>query len=308
MKPIMYHYVRPDAEALPYFPYLRLADFERQLDKFERTYGFVGREGFFRWAEGGPAPEGVLLTFDDGLRDHSEFVLPALRARGLFGLFYVPSGPVSMGCILDVHKLHLVVGKLGGEGVLGWLQANAPDLLSSVQGDGGAQSYYAAQTSNQATKLVKYLFNWSLPKEEKGAVLNALLDHAFAGKPPEWREFYLDESALRELSEAGMGVGPHGHSHEVTSRLSAEMQKEEIDFSCAFVDRVGGSRQCGYCYPFGSRASFSPETQEIVAKAGCPFAFAVEPNDILGPVAELQRYALPRHDCNSFPYGAVSYG
>ena len=304
----MYHYVRPDAEGLPYFPYLSLADFERQLDDFERTYGFVGRDGFYRWVEGGPAPEGVLLTFDDGLRDHSEFVLPALRARGLFGLFYVSSGPVSTGRILDVHKLHLVVGKLGGAAVLGWLRANAPDLLSSVQDHGGAQSYYSAQTSDQATKLVKYLFNWSLQKEQKGAVLSAMLDHAFAGKPPEWQDFYLDEPALRELSEAGMGVGPHGHSHEVTSRLSPELQKEEIDFSCAFIDRVGGSRQWGYCYPFGSKSSFSLETQEIVAQAGCPFAFAVGAGDILGPMAELQRYALPRHDCNSFPNGAVSYG
>ena len=89
----MYHYVRPSAEGLPYFPYLNLTDFERQLDYFDRLYGFVSRDAFVRWVEGGPAPSGVLLTFDDGLRDHSEFVLPSLRARGLFGLFYVSSGP-----------------------------------------------------------------------------------------------------------------------------------------------------------------------------------------------------------------------
>ena len=43
---------------------------------------------------------------------------------------------------------------------------------------------------------------------EKGAVLDALLDHAFRGRPPLWQDFYLDEQALRELSDAGMGVGP----------------------------------------------------------------------------------------------------
>jgi len=308
VKPIMYHYVRPDAANSPYFPYLSLAHFEQQLDDFERTYGFVGRDAFFRWVEGGAAPEGVLLTFDDGLRDHSEFVLPALRARGLFGLFYVPSGPASTGCILDVHKVHLVVGKLGGAAVLEWLQTNTPHLLSSAQDDGRAGSYYADKNADQATKLVKYLFNWRLLEKEKGAVLSELLDHAFAGRPPGWQEFYLDEQAAHDLSEAGMGVGPHGHSHEVTSRLSPEQQREEIDFSCAFVERVGGSRRWGYCYPFGSKLSFSPETQEIVAQAGCPFAFAVGAGDIVKPMVELQRYALPRHDCNSFPNGAVSYG
>ena len=93
MKAVMYHYVRPCAEGLPYFPYLALADFERQLDAFASTYGFVGREAFVDWAQGGPAPDGVLLTFDDGLRDHRDFVLPVLQRRGLFGVFYVPSGP-----------------------------------------------------------------------------------------------------------------------------------------------------------------------------------------------------------------------
>ena len=97
MKPVMYHYVRPSAGGLPHFPYLSLADFERQLDDFASDYGFVGREDFVRWVEGGPAPGGVLLTYDDGLRDHAEFVLPALQARGLFGLFYVSSGPAMAG-------------------------------------------------------------------------------------------------------------------------------------------------------------------------------------------------------------------
>ena len=55
--------------------------------------------------------------------------------------------------------------------------------------------------------------------------------------------------ALRELSDAGMGVGPHSHSHEVSIRLSPERQREEIRLSCDFVERNGGSRQWGYCYP-----------------------------------------------------------
>ena len=218
MKPIMYHYVRPSAEGLPYFPYLSLADFELQLDDFERSHGFVSRDAFVRWVEGAPAPEGALLTFDDGLRDHSEFVLPSLRARGLFALFYVPSGPVTTGSILDVHKVHLVVGKLGGNAVLGWIEANIPDLLSVAPNDGGVDLHYATQRADKATKLVKYLFNWKLERAEKGAVLDALLDHAFAGRPPSWQDVYLDEQALRDLSDSGFGVGPHGHTHEVTSR------------------------------------------------------------------------------------------
>ena len=308
MKTIMYHYVRPSAVGLPYFPYLNLIDFERQLDFFDRLYGFVSRDAFVRWVEGGPVPSGVLLTFDDGLRDHSEFVLPSLRARGLFGLFYVSSGPEATGSILDVHKVHLVVGKLGGKAVLDWLETNAPHLCSGAQSEGDTGSHYAGQTADKATKLVKYLFNWKMGEAEKGVVLDALLDHAFRGRPPLWQDFYLDEQALRELSDAGMGVGPHGHTHKVASRLSPLCQREEVELSCNFVERAGGSRNWGFCYPHGLPGSFSEETMSIVARASCPFAFAVEASDIIGPLAELRRFALPRHNCNSFPNGAVSYG
>jgi peptidoglycan/xylan/chitin deacetylase (PgdA/CDA1 family) len=308
VKPIMYHYVRPRAEGLPHFPYLSLADFERQLEFFERAYGFVGRDEFLRWTEGGPAPQGVLLTFDDGLRDHAEFVLPALRDRRLFGLFYVSSGPATTGRILDVHKVHLILGRLGGAEVLARLENEAPQLLSPLANDVGVKAYYAAQNSDQATKFVKHLFNWKLTAAEKGEILDTLLGDAFAGTPPHWRDIYLNETDLRDLIEAGMGVGPHGHSHEVTSRLSLERQREEVDLSCAFVEHSGGSRAWGYCYPFGAPSAFSRETEEIVARAGCPLAFAVDAKDIVLPLAHSCRYALPRHNCNAFPHGAVSYG
>ena len=306
MKPVMYHYVRPCAEGLPYFPYLALADFERQLDTFASTYGFVGREAFVDWVQGGPAPDGVLLTFDDGLRDHRDFVLPVLRERGLFGVFYVASGPAITGRILDVHKVHLVLGRMGGRAVLTWLEANTPELVSRATYEDA--TVYAGQKSDRATKLVKYLFNWQLSGAERASTLDALLAHAFDGVVPRWDDFYLDREATRELSEAGMGIGPHGHTHEVASRLAQECQREEIELSCAFVESAGGSRLWGYCYPHGVAESFSAETEKAVADAGCPFAFAVQASDITAPLAETRRFALPRHNCNAFPHGAVSYG
>jgi peptidoglycan/xylan/chitin deacetylase (PgdA/CDA1 family) len=308
MKPVMYHYVRPSADDLPYFPYLSLADFERQLEDFASSCGFVGRDDFVRWTEGGPAPEGVLLTFDDGLRDHAEFVLPALQSRGLFGLFYVSSGPAMTGQLLDVHKVHLALGRLGAPAALAWLESNAPECLPGKDERSGGASPYAHQTSDETTKFLKQLFNWRLGAEERGGVLGGLLDHAFAGVPPRWQDFYLDERGMRELSDAGMGIGPHSHSHEVSIRLSPQRQLEEIRISSEFVERHGGSRSWGYCYPYGARAAFSYETERAVAEAGCPFAFAFEARDIATPLAEEERFALPRHNCNAFPHGAVSYG
>jgi peptidoglycan/xylan/chitin deacetylase (PgdA/CDA1 family) len=307
LKAVMYHYVRPQSGGLPYFPYLRLADFERQLDFFARNHGFVSRDGFLKWRDGSsPAPQGILLTFDDGLNDHLEHVLPVLRRRNLFGLFYVTSGPPLTGQLLDVHKVHLALGRLGGEAALVWLKESAPDLLGPDVSDDAA-SHYAAQTSDEATRFIKHLFNWKLSPAERRVALDGLFRHAFGGRPPDWRSIYLDDSGVRTLTEAGMGVGAHGHSHFIPAHLPVAEQRAEVTISCDYVDRAGGSRAWGYCYPYGSADAISEEVREAVAAAGCPLAFAVEPADIDAAIASTPRYALPRHNCNMFPCGSVSF-
>jgi peptidoglycan/xylan/chitin deacetylase (PgdA/CDA1 family) len=301
MKPMMYHYVRPQAAGLPFFPYLALRDFERQLDHFAERYGFVGREDFVAWVHGGPAPDGVLLTFDDGLRDHVDYVLPALERRGLFGVFYVSSGPALTGEILDVHKVHLAVGRIGGEAALGWLTEEAPALVPAET----SKTHYSAQNSDHATKVVKDLFNYRLSPAERGPVLERLLHHAFDGSPPSWRDIYLDQEEMRALHASGMGVGPHSHKHLLLGRLPPDEEKAEVELSCAFVESAGCGLSFGYCYPYGS---FNARTEATVAATGCPFAFGVAGADITEPLAAAARYALPRYNCNAFPHGAASFG
>jgi hypothetical protein len=76
---VMYHYVR-DVESTPY-PGIKarsLAEFRGQLDHIEREYEVVGCEA----VRGRCLPaNAALLTFDDGLVDHLEHVLPELRRR-----------------------------------------------------------------------------------------------------------------------------------------------------------------------------------------------------------------------------------
>jgi hypothetical protein len=210
--------------------------------------------------------------------------------------------------LLDVHKVHLVLGRIGGAAVLAWLRSHAPEVLANGESANDLTSHYATQNSDAATKFVKGLFNWRLMAEEREPVLAALLDYAFAGAPPAWNDVYLDASGFRALTDAKMGVGPHSHKHELSSRLTAEQEAEEVELSCAFIERVGGSRMWGYCYPYGSLGAFTTRTQQAVAKAGCPFAFAVYARDIEEPFATSARYALPRHNCNAFPHGAASFG
>lgn len=105
MKAIMYHYVRQNDPELPYFQHLHLEDFEKQLDFFSEQFGFLSKADFLQSLETGTPKDGVVLTFDDGFKDHYQYVLPCLRERGLWGIFYIPTGFYHSGKLLDVHRL-----------------------------------------------------------------------------------------------------------------------------------------------------------------------------------------------------------
>jgi len=95
MKIIMYHYVRKHSKEFPYFKYLHIKDFKKQLDYFEQKFGFVKKDDFINAfnIKNNKMPQGVVLTFDDGLKDHYKYVLPELLKRNLWGIFYINYRP-----------------------------------------------------------------------------------------------------------------------------------------------------------------------------------------------------------------------
>ena len=56
----------------------------------------------------------IFLTFDDGLSCHFNYVFKILKKKkNINGIFYIPTLPYKTGKILNVHKVHLIIGKIG---------------------------------------------------------------------------------------------------------------------------------------------------------------------------------------------------
>ena len=88
----MYHYVRPYNRSYPHFNSLDICTFKKQLDFFEKEYGFLTKSEYQYSIKNSSNPKGVVLTFDDGFKDHVDYVLPELIKRGLWGIFYISTG------------------------------------------------------------------------------------------------------------------------------------------------------------------------------------------------------------------------
>ncbi len=303
----MYHYVRPTDPELPYFRYLHLEDFILQLDYFAEQYGYLSQSEFLQSLESGEPRSGLLLTFDDALSDHFHYVWPCLQARGLWGIFYIPTGIFRTRKLLDVHRIHILLGKYGGKEILAALmRVISEDMLSHAHIEEFRTMTYPLQQNDDYTNIVKRTLNYLISYEHREAVLDQLMFRFFPEEIKLASQFYMKMEEIRQLQAGGMIIGSHTVNHPVLSKLSEDEQEKEIVDSFAFLEQLSGkSTLRTFCYPYGDSFSFTATTVRLLEESHCALAFKVEPRDIASQDLQLGIQALPRYDCNLFPYGSV---
>jgi peptidoglycan/xylan/chitin deacetylase (PgdA/CDA1 family) len=102
-----------------------------------------------------------------------------------------------------------------------------------------------------------------------------------------------------------MIVGSHAVSHRLLSTLPVSEQEHEITDSFSFLESLTEkSEYRTFCYPYGEAHSFTQETEALLTKHKVRYSFTVDPRIV--EKADLARpQALPRFDCNMFPFGKV---
>jgi peptidoglycan/xylan/chitin deacetylase (PgdA/CDA1 family) len=305
MKAVMYHYVREFNSEYPYFKSLHIDDFKRQLDFFEANFGFVSLQEFLVALHSGQNPDGVILTFDDGLKDHFDYVFPVLKERGLWGIFYVPTMMYETKEFLDVHKIHLLLGKFSGKKVHQTLLNTLDESYLTHQHIREFREVtYSDQINDDHSLLVKRTLNYFIDTKWRSYVLNVLMKHFFPHEREIFESFYLSQADMLQMQAGGMVIGSHTVTHPVMSKLSVEAQEKEIADSFHFLETtVGDLGVKTFCYPYGGFHAFTSQTEKLLHQNGCSFSFNVETRDIAVSDLLERQQALPRYDCNFFPFG-----
>ena len=283
----MYHYVR-DVASTPY-PGIKarsLAEFRGQLDHIERKYEIIGCET----VRGRCLPaNAALLTFDDGLVDHLEHVLPELRRRGLRGCFCPPAQAVLERKVLDVHKVQFLLAASDDHAALADRITDSEELRAR---------YAKPNRFDPAeTVLVKRLLQDGLPEPERRATLDRLFAELVADDETTFAdELYLTLDGVQELAGAAMDVAGHGYEHKRLELLDEPDQATEIGRTLGFLALAGvDGSGWAMCYPYGSR---NATTLRLLREAGCALAFTVDPR-VAAPTDNLLE--LPRLDTNDLP-------
>ena len=157
MKSLMYHYVRSYDKNYPFSNFLEKKVFEKQIKFFFNKGIISNQDDIFH------SKKEYILTFDDGLKDHLE-VAEKLKKNNCIGLFFIPSLPIMNNEILNVHKTHLILSKVGGKIALNKLQEllrlkKIKNYINSKEKNKFVNAY-RLQNNEDETRAFKKIMNY----------------------------------------------------------------------------------------------------------------------------------------------------
>ena len=270
MKAIMFHYIRSYSRKFPYFNFYNKKKFINQISKHKNKIIKNKKEVL-------EFNNQILLTFDDGLKDHY-FAAQELKKRNLIGVFFIPTMPYKSRDLLDVHKAHLILAKVGGKKALAELENFIKKKRIKKFINIEEKKIFKARYSQQDDLLEVKKFNITANT----------------------RNFYLTKKEIKEMSKMGMIIGSHGESHTLLSRLSYKKQYDELSKSKKMLEKITKDECDFFCFPYGRKNSYNNNTLKILKILNYKFAYSVEYRNIKKKDFQNNPFEMPRFDCNNF--------
>ena len=301
----MYHYVRKYNNSLPYLNFLNYINFEKQILYFKKKYQFFDCNDFSFFSGSENIKNKIFLTFDDGLSCHYKFVFKILKKNRLNGIFYIPTQPLIKNKLLLPHKIHLILSKFGGKKSFQTLMKFIDNkMLDKTKIKKFRKSTYLNQKNIQYVNLFKRTINYYLKKKYKFKIIDKIFTNFFGRDESKISEkFYLNEKEIKKMVEEGMVIGSHSNTHPLMSEMTNAEISKEIDLSFDYISQFYNQKT--YCHPYGGFKSFNNFTENYLNKKKVSFSMNVYSKNISNNQMLSRPQALPRYDCNYFPYGKI---
>jgi len=302
---VMYHYVRPISESrYPKIKGLELKSFQNQLDFFLKEKNLVGTVDVIdAVTKSKELPkDSVWLTFDDGYKEHHDYVVPILEQKGVDAAFFPVSDCYENGNILDVNKIHYILASVDND------ESLLTHLIAEMEAEGLEKSDFhnlwnstdksSKYDDSEVVMFFKRMMQRNLSLELRKKILARMFENLLGKSEKEVsKELYMSKDDLISMSNKGFHIGSHTASHMWLNSLTNDEQEKEIKKS---LDALRSIRKDVanwiMCYPFGG---YNDTTLSILEKMGCALALTT----IVG-AADLScqhKFELKRWDTNDFP-------
>jgi peptidoglycan/xylan/chitin deacetylase (PgdA/CDA1 family) len=301
---VMYHYVRPISESrYPKIKGLELKSFQNQLDFFLKEKNLVGTDDVINAVTRSIElpKDSVWLTFDDGYKDHLDYVVPILEQKGIDAAFFPVSDTYENGSILDVNTIHYILASVDND------ESLLTHLVAEMEVEGLAKSDFdnlwnstdkSSRYDSEVVIFFKRMLQRDLPLELRQKILARMFENLVGRSQKEVsEELYMSKDDLISLSKKGFHIGSHTSSHMWLNSLTTIEQEKEIAKSLDALRSIRNKvSNWIMCYPYGG---YNDTTLSILEKMGCALALTT----IVG-AADLScqnKFELKRWDTNDFP-------
>ncbi len=305
-KTVMYHYVRPIQNSqFPNIKGLEVEGFKRQIKYFKKNFKIIDAYQLLDAIyENKDIPQkSILLTFDDGLKDHFENVFPILKKNEIQGLFFTPSKPILEKTVLDVHKIHFILES-----------SNQPSKLVNQIFEHiskNKEKYHLREPNEYFSDLansnrfdsgeiifIKRMLQREIPRELRNELCTILFRENVNETEEDFSEkLYLSFDEICEMKENGMFFGAHGHSHEWFTFMTKQELEKDLEECSNFYSKINNDQKTWImCYPYGA---YDENVISIMKKHHYKAGLTTIVGDT--KVSKDNSYSLQRLDTNDFP-------
>lgn len=303
---VMYHYVRDfQRSKYPNIKGLDVRGFNEQVIYLQKYYNIISIEDVINSIDNNEKlpKKSVILTFDDGYKDHYDYVMPILDKHNIKGGFYIPAKTVEENKVLDVNKIHFILAtQTDSLKIIEYLKTKLNEYKNEYNLK-EFEYYYsklaiANRFDNKDIIFIKRLLQVELEESLRNKITDELFMQTLNMSQEEFsKELYMDKEQIKEMITNGMHIGCHGYEHYWWNHLSNDELDKDLDKSLKFLSQLGVDMDnWTACYPYGS---FSYEAVEILKKKKCKLAFTTEVN--VADIDKDDRLLLPRLDTNDLP-------
>jgi len=300
---VMYHYVREIKKSkYPNIKGLEFEDFKKQINYFLKNFNILSNDDFTEILRTKKIPKkkSILLTFDDGYKDHYKYVYPYLKKQKIYANFYPPIMAIKNQKTLDVHKIQFILEKeRNRDKILNLIFTFTKKYMNKNKDQLNINKINTkSRFDDKKTMLIKKLLQNHIPLFYRRKITNKIFNLIMNTSEKEFsKKIYMNSSNVKELYNNNFTIGSHGYNHFLWGHASKNKQEEELKKSINYFKKIKVlDENFSVCFPYGS---YNNQTIELLKKYKIKFALTTK----VGFVNNLnikKPFTLPRFDTNDF--------
>lgn len=238
-----------------------ISTFEADLDYCAKNYRAISLDELYRIISSEkPSREPVFhISFDDGLREVYDIVLPILKNKKIPASVFINTDFVDNKGLFYKYKIGVILDRL---------QANPSASLKLLNNVHDRNKYSSTQELKDS--LLAFTHDDESTIDSIASHLNINWQKYLQDQKP-----YMSSTQIKELMKNGFEIGSHGYNHRWFKYLTLDEKKEQITRSFDYLSEELGIAKQYFSFPF-SDENVSPDFFDwLLGDFGCKLSFGI---------------------------------